>query len=122
MRQFSSVWIGHAFLFFTFCQFLDGITTKIGLDLGLAEVGIYAMSVLDQYGFVGLMIWKYGILAALGVMIVLTYYAIKHYSLENLQCVSKILFVGILIAGIISLQIVILNSVEILQLSGQVII
>jgi hypothetical protein len=51
---FNSKWLYYSFAFLVFWQFLDGFTTKIGLDLGLAEVGTYAMVVLGNYGFLGL--------------------------------------------------------------------
>lgn len=65
---FSSKWLSCSFAFLLVGQFLDGYTTKIGLDLGLAEVGKYAIPVLDAHGFWGLMAWKYSVIAALGFM------------------------------------------------------
>ena len=89
--------------------FLDGLTTKIGLDLGLVEVGTYAKGVLGNYGFWGLMAWKYSVVAAAGALLFLFYYAVKKYAPTRLKRVSIILTVGCLIAGMASLQVVVNN-------------
>lgn len=102
----SSKWLFCAFGFLAFWQFLDGFTTKIGLDLGLAEVGTYAMGVLGNYGFWGLMAWKFGIIAAVLVAILLAYYFVKRYDQTHLSYVTIILTVGCFIAGLSSAVVV----------------
>ena len=73
MPSFSSKWFVGAFAFLVVAEFLDGLTTKIGLDLGLFEVGTYAKGILGSYGFWGLMVWKYSIVAAVGALLFLFY-------------------------------------------------
>ena len=102
---FSSKWLYRSFAFLIVGQFLDGLTTKIGLDLGLAEVGTYAMPILGTYGFWGLMAWKYGMIAALGAMYFLVYYVVKKYDPERLNLVTIILTVGCLIGVIVTVQV-----------------
>ena len=43
----NSKWLSSCFGFLIVVQFMDGLTTKIGLDLGLAEVGTYTMPNLE---------------------------------------------------------------------------
>ena len=97
---FGSTWLFSSLGFFIFWQFLDGFTTKIGLDLGLAEVGTYSVVVLENYGFWGLMCWKFGIIAAILGMIFATYYYAKRYDPTHLKYVIMILTVGCFIAGL----------------------
>jgi hypothetical protein len=94
-------------------QFLDGLTTKIGLDLGLSEVGMYAMPVLGTYGFWGLMAWKYSVIAALGVMYFLAYCAVKKYDPKSLNLVTIILTVGCLVGAIATVRVDFLNFSQI---------
>jgi len=110
---FSSNWFAYSFGFFITGQFLDCLTTKFGLDLGLHEVGIYAKGVISLYGFWGLMAWKYSIVAAIVAMFFLTYYATKKYAPEQLKHVSKVLTVGCLLAGLVTAQIVVSNISQI---------
>ena len=103
---FNSKWLYYSFAFLVFWQFLDGFTTKIGLDLGLAEVGTYAMVVLGNYGFWGLMIWKFGTIAAvLGAILTVHYFA-KRYDPSHLNYVTIILMIGCLIATLSSIEVV----------------
>ena len=106
---FSSNWLFCSYAFLVVGEFLDGFTTKIGLDLGLAEVGTYAKGVLGDYGFWGLMAWKYSVVAAVGALLFLLYYGVKKYAHTRLKRVSIILTVGCLIAGMASLQVVVNN-------------
>jgi len=110
---FSSKWFAYSSMFFITGQFLDGLTTKFGFDLGLHEVGTYAKGVNSLYGFWGLMAWKYSIVAAIVAMFFLTYYAVKKYAPEQLTYVSKILTVGCLLAGLVTAQIVLSNISQI---------
>ena len=71
---FSSKWLSFSFAFLIVGQFLDGYTTKIGLDLGLAEVGTYTMPILAAHGFWGLMALKFSVMFAFGAMYFLIYY------------------------------------------------
>ncbi len=57
MPTFTAKWLAYSYVFLVVAEFLDGLTTKIGLDLGLVEVGTYAKGVLGNYGFWGLMAW-----------------------------------------------------------------
>ena len=106
---FSSKWLSYSYAFLVVVEFLDGFTTKIGLDLGLIEIGTYAKGVLGDYGFWGLMAWKYSIVAAVGAIYFLIYYGIKKYAPTRLKRVSMILTVGCLITGVATLQVVINN-------------
>ncbi len=106
---FSSKWLAYSYTFLVVGQFLDGLTTKIGLDLGLIEVGTYAKGVLGDYGFWGLMAWKYSFVAAVGAVLILFYYGIKKYVPARLKLVSKILTVDCLLAGMLSVQVVVSN-------------
>jgi hypothetical protein len=110
---FSSKWLYLSFALLIVGQFLDGFTTKIGLDLGLAEVGTYAMPILGTYGFWGLMAWKYGVIAALGAMYFLVYYAVKKYDPKNLNLVTIILTVGCLIGALATVRVDFLNISQI---------
>ena len=110
---FSSKWLYRSFAFLIVGQFLDGLTTKIGLDLGLAEVGTYAMPIFDTHGFWGLMAWKYSIIAALGAMYFLVYYGVKKYDPERLNLVTMILTVGCLIGVIATVQVDVSNIFQI---------
>jgi len=103
---FSSKWLYYSFAFLLFWQFLDGFSTKIGLDLGLAEVGTYSMVVLGNYGFWGLMVWKFGIIAAVLGAILADYHIAKRYDPTHLNYVTLILTVGCLIAGLNSVVVV----------------
>jgi hypothetical protein len=96
----SSKWLFYSLGFLVFWQILDGFTTKIGLDLGLAEVGTYAMGVLGNYGFWGLMAWKFGIIAAVLATILSAYYFARRYDQTHLSYVTIILTVGCFIAGL----------------------
>jgi hypothetical protein len=109
----SLKWLSFCFSFLIVGQFLDGLTTKIGLDLGLAEVGTYAMPILGTYGFLGLMIWKYSIIAALGALYFLIYYAAKRYSPANLSIVTIILTAACLIGVIFTIQVDVSNIFQI---------
>ena len=102
----SSKWLFASFAFLFLWQFLDGFTTKVGLDLGLAEVGTYAMGVLGDYGFWGLMIWKFGIVAAVLGMILADYYFAKRYDPFHLNYVTIMLTVGCFIGGLQSALVV----------------
>jgi len=102
----SSKWLYYSISFLVFWQFLDGFTTKIGLDLGLAEVGTYAMGVLGNYGFWGLMVWKFGIVAAVLGTTLAVYYIAKHYDPTHLNYVTVILTVGCFMASIGSIAVV----------------
>lgn len=113
MPAFSSMWLLCSYGFLIVGEFLDGFTTKIGLDLGLTEVGTYSKVVLSDYGFWGLMTWKYSIIAALGAMYFLIYYAVKKYDSACLKIFSKILTVGCLVAGIAATQAVVSNILQI---------
>ena len=110
---FSSKWLYRSFAFLIVGQFLDGLTTKIGLDLGLAEVGTYAMPILGTYGFWGLMAWKYCMMAALGAMYFLVYYLVKKYDPKRLNLVTLILTVGCLIGAIATIRVDFLNFSQI---------
>jgi hypothetical protein len=110
---FSSKWLYRSFAFLIIGQFLDGLTTKIGLDLGLSEVGTYAMPVLSTYGFWGLMAWKYGVIAVLGAIYYLVYYAVKKYDPESLNLVTIILTVGCLVGAIATFRVDFLNFSQI---------
>src|SRR5271157_5719733 len=112
---FSSKWIYFSYGFLIFWQLLDGLTTKIGLDLGLAEVGTYAKGVLGDYGFWGLMAWKYSIVASVGAMFFLIYYVVQRYAPTRLNSVCKIMTVGGLLGGMVSAQVV-LSNISQLQL------
>jgi hypothetical protein len=94
-------------------QLFDGLTTKIGLDLGLAEVGTYAMPILGTYGFLGLMSWKYSIIAGVGVLYFSIYYLVKRYTPRHLKVVTIILSVGCLIGLISTIQVDVSNILEI---------
>ncbi len=109
---FSSKWIYFSYGFLIFWELLDGLTTKIGFDLGLTEVGTYAKGVLSVYGFWGLMAWKYSIVASVGVMFFLTYYLVKKYAPTRLNSVCKIITVGGLIGGMASAQVVLSNILQ----------
>ena len=109
----SSKWLSFCFGFLIVGQFLDGLTTKIGLDLGLAEVGTYAMPILGNYGFLGLMIWKYSIITALGALYFLMYYAVKRYFPANLSIVTIILTAACLIGVIFTIQVDVSNIFQI---------
>lgn len=110
---FSSKWFGYSFGFFITGQFLDGLTTKFGFNLGLHEVGTYAKGVNGLFGFWGLMAWKFSIVAAIAAMFFLTYYGTKKYAPEQLTHVSKILTVGCLLAGLVTAQVVLSNISQI---------
>ena len=103
---FSSKWLFCSFGFWVFWQFLDGFTTKIGLDLGLAKAGTYSMGVLGNYGFWGLMAWKFGIVAAVLGTILSAYYFAKRYDPTHLNHVTIILTAGCFIAGLGSIVVV----------------
>jgi hypothetical protein len=105
----SSRLCAYSFVFLIIAQFLDGLTTKIGLGLGLAEVGTYAMPVLGSYGYWGLMAWKFGLLATLGVLVATMYFAVKRYAPRHLTYVSVILTIGCLLASIGTAQVVASN-------------
>jgi hypothetical protein len=106
---FSSMWLLYSYGFLIIWEYLDGFTTKIGLDLGLTEVGIYAKVVLSSYGFWGLMAWKYSVIALLGAMYFLIYYTVKKYDPQRLKLVTIILSIGCLVAGVATAQVVISN-------------
>jgi hypothetical protein len=112
--SFSSKWFVGAFAFLVVVEFLDGLTTKIGLDLGLFEVGTYARVILGSYGFWGLMVWKYSIVAGVGALLFLFYIAVKKYAPTRLKYVNIILTVGCLTAALGSLQVVLNNIGQIL--------
>ena len=105
----SSKLCTYSFGFLILAQFLDGLTTNIGLSLGLAEVGIYAMPILGSYGYWGLMLWKFGSLAILGVLVATVYFAAKRYAPKHLTYVSLILTIGCLVASIVTAQVVASN-------------
>ena len=92
---FSSKWFVCSYAFLVVVEFLDGLTTKIGLDLGLVEVGTYAKGVFGDYGFWGLMFWKYSVVATVGALLFLFYYAVKKYAPTRLKRVSLILTVAV---------------------------
>jgi len=75
-------------------------------------VGTYARGVLSVYGFWGLMVWKYSIVASVGVMFFLTYYLVKKYAPTRLNSVCKIITVGGLIGGMVSAQVVLSNILQ----------
>ena len=102
----SSKWLFSSFSFLVFWQFLDGFTTKIGLDLGLAEVGTYAKGVLGNYGFWGLMAWKFGAVAAVLSMVYAAYFFAKRYDHRYLNLVTIILTVGCFLASLGSIMVV----------------
>lgn len=102
-----------SYVFLAVGQFLDGLTTRVGLDLGFVEVGVYASGVLDDYGFWGMMVWKYSVLAAIGVVYLLFYYGVKKYDFAHLKVVCLILAVGAIFAFVISVQVVISNILQI---------
>jgi hypothetical protein len=116
IRAFSSKWLYYSFAFLVFWQFLDGFTTKIGLDLGLAEVGTYSMVVLGNYGFWGLMVWKFGIIAAVLGAVLTNYYVAKRYDPTHLSYVTIILTVGCFIAGLSSI-VVVGNNIDQIELA-----
>jgi hypothetical protein len=103
----------YCYAFLVVGQVLDGLTTKIGLNLGLAEVGTFAMGVLSDYGFWGLMVWKYSIIAAIGVVYLLFYYGVKKYAFAHLKVASLILAVGCIFALIGTVQVVMSNIFQI---------
>jgi hypothetical protein len=109
LPNLGSKWLFCSFAFLIVGQVLDGLTTKIGLDLGLAEVGTYAMPILGSHGFWGLMAWKYSIIAALGLIYFLVYYGVKKHDPQHLNLVTLILTVGCLIAVTATIQIDISN-------------
>jgi len=113
ISSFNSIWLFYSYVFLVFWELLDGITTKIGLDLGLAEVGTYAKGVLGNYGFWGLMAWKYLIIVAIGVMYVLIYCGVKKYAPTSLKPVSVILSVFCFLASMVSVQVVLSNIAQI---------
>jgi len=113
MPSFSSMSLFYSYAFLVSWELLDGITTKIGLNLGLAEVGIYAMGVLGNYGFWGLMVWKFFIIAALGAMYALIYYGVKKYAPSRLKPVSIILSVVCFLSSMVSVQVVLSNIAQI---------
>jgi len=84
------------------------------LDLGLFEVGTYARVILGSYGFWGLMVWKYSIVAGVGALLFLFYIAVKKYAPTRLKYVNIILTVGCLTAALGSLQVVLNNIGQIL--------
>jgi len=112
---FNSKWFAYSYAFLVLVEFLDGLTTKIGLDLGLFEVGTYAKVVLGSYGFWGLMVWKYGIVVAVGVLLFLFFTMVK-YAPAQLKYANIILTVGCLTAALPSLQVVI-NNIGQIQLA-----
>jgi hypothetical protein len=109
MPNLGSKLLFYSFAFLIVGQVLDGVTTKVGLDLGLAEVGVYAMPVLGSLGFWGLMVWKCSIIAGLGLMYLLVYYGAKKYDPAHLKLVTMILTVGCLIGIIATIQIDVSN-------------
>jgi len=109
MPAFSLKWVTYSYAFLVVAEFFDGFTTKIGLNLGLIEVGTYAKGVLGDYGFWGLMAWKYSVVAAAGALIFLFYYGVKKYDPSRLKLVCIILTVGFLLAGMASVQVVVNN-------------
>ena len=110
---FSSKWLSFCFGFLIVGQFLDGLTTKIGLDLGLAEVGTYAMPILGAHGFWGLMVWKYSIIAALGLLYFSLYFIVKRYNPIFLNLISMILTIGCLVGVIVTIQVDVTNILQI---------
>ncbi len=110
---FSSKWLYCCFGLLIVGQFFDGLTTRVGLDLGLAEVGTYAMPVLGTHGFWGLMVWKSSIMAALGLMYFFVYYAAKRHSPAHLKLVTMILTFGCLIGFIVTIQVDVSNIIQI---------
>jgi len=110
---FGSKWLYGCFGLLIVGQFLDGLTTRVGLDLGLAEVGTYAMPVLGTHGFWGLMVWKSSIMAAIGLMYFFVYYAAKRHSPAHLRLVTMILTFGCLIGFIVTIQVDVSNIIQI---------
>lgn len=110
---FSLKLLSFSFAFLIVGEFLDGFTTKIGLDLGLAEVGRFAMPVLSNHGFWGLMVWKFGIIAFFGAFVLAIYFGAKKFAPDRLSLVCMILTVGCLIAGIGSVQVDVSNILQI---------
>jgi hypothetical protein len=110
---FNTRWLGYSFIFLVIGEILDGVTTKIGLDLGSHEVGAFAAGVNGSYGFWGLMAWKYALVAALGAMFCLIYFGVKKKDPKGLPRVSKILTLAGLLAGLISVEIVVSNIIQI---------
>jgi hypothetical protein len=110
---FSSEWLSCSFAALIVGQFLDGLTTKIGIDLGLAEVSKYAIPVLGTHGFWGLMAWKYCIIAALGAMYLLVYYGVKKYDSALLKIATAILTIGCFLAVVATVQVDVSNILQI---------
>jgi hypothetical protein len=110
---FSSMALLYSYAFLVAWELLDGITTKIGLNLGLAEVGIYARGILDNYGFWGLMAWKFVIITALGVMYALIHYGVKKYVPSYLKSISIILSVICFLSSMFTVQVVLSNIAQI---------
>jgi hypothetical protein len=113
---FNSKWFAYSYAFLVLVQILDGLTTKIGLDLGLSEVGTYAKVVLSSYGFWGLMVWKYSIVIAVGALLFLFYTVVKKHAPTQLKYANIILTVGCLTAALPSLQIAV-NNIGQIQLA-----
>jgi hypothetical protein len=109
MPAFTSKWLVYSYVFLVVAELLDGLTTNIGLNLGLTEVGMYAKGVLGSYGFWGLMAWKYCVVAAVGGLIFLFYYGVRKYDPKRLKLVSIILTVGFVVAGVATVQVVVNN-------------
>jgi hypothetical protein len=114
-HRFCSKWCVYSFGFLIVAQFLDGLTTKIGLSVGCAEVGKFAMPILGSYGFWGLMAWKFGVMLSIGALVAVTYFAARKYDPKNLNYVRMILTIGFLIASIGTTQVVVsnVNQIEI---------
>lgn len=110
---FTPRWLHGCFAFLIFGQLLDGLTTKVGLDLGLAEVGVYAMPILGAHGFWGLMAWKYSIIAALGLTYFLVYYGVKKFNPARLRIVTASLTIGCLVAVIVTFHVDVSNILQI---------
>ena len=85
IQVFTSKWFAYSYVFLVLVEILDGVTTRIGLDLGLSEVGVYAKVVLVSYGFWGLMVWKYSIVFAVGALLFLFYLAVKKYAPRSVE-------------------------------------
>jgi hypothetical protein len=109
----GSKWLFSSFSFLVFWQFLDGFTTKIGLDLGLAEVGTYSTGVLGNYGFWGLMAWKFGVVAAVLSAVYACYFFAKRYDPKYLNLITIILTVGCFLASLGSIMVVSSNISQI---------
>jgi len=109
VSAFNSKWLAYSYVFLVVVEFLDGLTTKVGLDLGLFEVGTYSKVILGIYGFWGLMVWKYGIVAAVGALLFLFYAVVKKYAPARLRYVNIILSTGCLTAALATLQVVFNN-------------